>query len=154
MLELKKNNKRGRDNIERLSPPPVTIIWLCLLAIVLLESAAYGDGKAEVFVQMGHSSPVLSVSITPDGRYALSGSEDGTTRLWDVAAGNELIRIVSFDDGEWVAITPEGYYNASANGDKHLNVRIGNNVYGIDRYRSTYYKPRVVEAALKPGNTR
>ena len=46
-------------------------------------------------------------------------------------------------------ITPEGYYNSSANGDKLLNVRVGNNVYGMDRYRSSFYNPRIVENALK-----
>ena len=56
--------------------------------------------------------------------------------------------MVVFTDGEWIVITPEGYYNSSINGDKHLNVRIGNSVYGIDQYRSAFYKPRIVEAAL------
>jgi uncharacterized caspase-like protein len=61
--------------------------------------------------------------------------------------------MISFDDGEWVAITPEGYYNASPKGDEHLSVRIGGNVYGVDQWRSTFYKPAVVEAALRLGDS-
>ncbi|KDN47840.1 hypothetical protein RSAG8_03260, partial [Rhizoctonia solani AG-8 WAC10335] len=32
----------------------------------------------------GHTSPVLSVGFSPDGRYIVSGSADGSIRLWDV----------------------------------------------------------------------
>ncbi|MBF0320468.1 MAG: caspase family protein [Nitrospirae bacterium] len=108
----------------------------------------------EIRTFTGHSNRVDSVAISPDGKYALSGSWDSTIRLWDIATGKELLQCVSFDDGEWLAITPEGYYNASVNGDKYLNVRVGNNVYGIDQYRATFYKPQVVEAAIRLGNTR
>jgi WD40 repeat protein len=32
---------------------------------------------------------VLAVALAADGRLALSGSDDGTARLWDVEAGTE-----------------------------------------------------------------
>src|SRR5206468_3331999 len=35
----------------------------------------------------GHSGNVSVVTFSPDGRRALSGSTDGTVRLWDVATG-------------------------------------------------------------------
>ncbi len=38
----------------------------------------------------GHTSLVYSVHLSADGRYALSGSEDKTTKLWDVATGRCL----------------------------------------------------------------
>ncbi|MFA4911433.1 MAG: caspase family protein [Desulfobacteria bacterium] len=101
----------------------------------------------------GHNAGVLSVSFSPDDRYISSGSWDGTLRIWNVDSNKEVVQMVHFNDGEWIVITPEGYYNSSANGDKHLNVRIGNNVYGIDQYRSVFYKPPIVEAALRLGDT-
>ena len=107
----------------------------------------------EIRTFTGHTDEIGTVAVSPDGRFGLSGSEDGTTRIWDINTGKEIAQLISFTDGEWVVITPEGYYNSSANGDKHLNVRIGNNVYGIDQYRSTFYKPQIVEAALKLGDT-
>jgi len=51
-------------------------------------------------------------------------------------------------DGEWVVITPDGYYAASPRGDRYLNVRIGNTVTGIDSFRSVFYNPEVVRARL------
>jgi len=96
----------------------------------------------------GHTSYVYSITFSPDGKQILSGSGDGTVRLWDVSSGKEIAQFISFNDGEWIVITPEGYYNSSPNGDKYLNVRVGNNVYGIDQWRKTFYRPDIVEARL------
>jgi dipeptidyl aminopeptidase/acylaminoacyl peptidase len=40
-----------------------------------------GSGR-EVHRFTGHSAPVKSVAFSPDGKFALSGSEDGTARVW------------------------------------------------------------------------
>ena len=100
----------------------------------------------------GHSGPVRSVAVSPNRRYALSGSWDGTMRLWDVQNANEVARMISCDTDEWITITPDGYYTASVRGDEYLNIRMGNTVTGIDPYRATFYKPNVVEAALRMGD--
>ncbi|WP_437104391.1 hypothetical protein [Streptomyces sp. enrichment culture] len=35
----------------------------------------------------GHTAAVLAVCGTPDDRYAVTGDEDGTVRVWDVVTG-------------------------------------------------------------------
>lgn len=60
----------------------------------------------------------------------------------------EIAKFILFKDYEWIVITPEGYYNASPNGDKYLNVRIGGNIYGIENYREQFYRPSLVKLAL------
>lgn len=90
-----------------------------------------------------------SASVSPDSRYLLTNDGPGAiSRVWDIATGRELAHLISFTDGEWVAITPEGYFNASPGGAKHLNVRVGNQVYGIDQFYAKFYRPELVQLAL------
>jgi WD40 repeat protein len=89
-----------------------------------------------------------SASLSPDGKWVITASFDGSVRIWSLETGVEKARLISFDDGEWLAMTPDGYYNASAKGDQYLNARVGNTVTGIDRYRSTFNKPAIVQARL------
>lgn len=97
----------------------------------------------------GHTGWVTSAGFTPDGRRIFSGSADGTSRLWDVETGRELARFTALAGGEWIVITPEGYYGSSPNGHSSLNVRLDNRVYGIDQFYDVFYRPDIVEHKLK-----
>ena len=114
----------------------------------------------------GPTDWVSSVAFSPDGKQILSGSGDGTT-------GKEIAAFISFSgsdtqlsantrggissqaaekaaeiSGEWICVTPDGYYAASPRGDRYLNVRIGNKVTGMENFRHIFYNPDVVRARL------
>jgi len=38
----------------------------------------------------GHGNVITSVAISPDGKTVLSGSQDGTVRMWDLASGQDV----------------------------------------------------------------
>jgi WD40 repeat protein len=103
----------------------------------------------EIRTLAGHSAWVNEASFSPDGTRIISGAFDGTTRIWDGATGRELARFIGFQDGEWVVITPEGYYNSSPNGHKHLSLRMGNSIFGIDQFYDVFYRPDIVTAKLR-----
>lgn len=52
-------------------------VWPGVIAVLSIGSLfAFASEKPEIFVQLGHSSPVHSIAVSPDGRYALSGAMD------------------------------------------------------------------------------
>ena len=105
------------------------------------------DTENELLAFEGHSDEVLAVAAYQNGNRVLSGSTDGTSRIWDVETGNEVLQMVSSGD-DWVTLTPEGYFDASTHGAKLLNVRIGNEVFSMDNFFETFYRPDLVRAKL------
>lgn len=108
-----------------------------------------------IHVFRGHSEGLKSsfdpgvyrVSFTANGRYALSVG-DASLRVWDIASGREVAMMVSFEDGEWLTITPEGYYNSSPNGHKYLRLLISDKAYSTEQFYDVFYRPDIVAAKL------
>ena len=57
------------------------------------DGTILGCAGQEVRLLAGHGKAVKSVAFSPDGRTALTGSDDRTARLWDTATGRELRRL-------------------------------------------------------------
>ena len=86
---------------------------------------------------------VTSVAITPDGQYVLSVGSDKILKFWDITTGEEIISMISFTDGEWVAMTSDGYFNHSKNGRKHIGLLTSPMTLATDEDEAydKFYKP-------------
>jgi len=49
-------------------------------------------------MEHGHLGTVNSVAFSPDGKTIVSGSDDGTLRLWDVQSGECLVTIDIYEE--------------------------------------------------------
>jgi len=77
----------------------------------------------EVRTFKGHSELVRSVALSPDGRFALSGSWDKTLKLWEVATGREIRTLSGHSDMVLsVAFAPDGRLALSGSEDKTLKL--------------------------------
>jgi len=71
----------------------------------------------------GHHGGIKSVAISPDGRWALSGSEDATLRLWDLQTGQCLRTFEGHAKTvESVTFSPDGRWALSASEDHTLRL--------------------------------
>jgi len=61
--------------------------------------------------------------VTPDGKLAVSASEDKTLKVWELASGRELRTLTGHSGVVWgVTVTPDGQLAVSASLDKTLKV--------------------------------
>jgi len=88
-------------------------------ARLMLASAAYAPGTRAVF--SGHTKAVASVAFSPDGKIAISGSDDTTLRLWDVATHQTIRTFEGHQAGVTsVAFSPDGKTVISGSTDKTM----------------------------------
>ncbi len=99
----------------------------------------------------GHSSikSYSAAKFFPNSKYVISAG-DASTRIWDVSTGEEVASMIAFKDGEWIVITKEGYYNASARGaEQYLSIKVADNEYSVDQFYDVFYRPDIVAAKLR-----
>ncbi len=80
-------------------------------------------GGALLQTLVGHTDRVTSVAVTPAGTQLVSGSDDHTVKLWDLASGLELATLAGHRDMVLsVAITPDGTRALSASADDTVKI--------------------------------
>jgi len=92
-----------------------------------------------------------SAKFSPNGKYVISAG-DASTRIWDVATGQEIASMIAFEDGEWIITTSNGYYTSSPKGDQYLSVTVGGKQYTTEQLRESFYRPDLVQVALGGGS--
>ena len=81
-----------------------------------------GTGRC-IRVFEGYTDSVTSVCISPDGRYAVSGSYDRNLRLWESGTGRCIRTFYGHTGGvKAVCISPDGKYALSGSDDKTLRL--------------------------------
>jgi len=72
---------------------------------------------------VGHTGMVYGLAVTSDGKFLVTGGEDKTVRVWDVASGKQLRSFQGHTDSVTaVAVRGDGRQVASASGDGAMRV--------------------------------
>ncbi len=118
--------------IQKMKPPVTYRVWGVATLCLLFQARTVGGAAVEedpggsapnmpfrlaVVPQTGHSSFIKSVDVSNDGRYVLTGSADGTTKLWDVGSG---ILLRTFAGTGHVKFVPDGRRMVTCAGESLL----------------------------------
>lgn len=79
------------------------------------------DGSPLV-VRHARLSAVAAVAFSPDGRWLASAGDDKTARVWEVAAGKEMLRLHLHHWVNAVSFSPDGQHLATAGDDGTVRV--------------------------------
>jgi WD40 repeat protein len=99
----------------------------------------------------GHYSVVNSLRFSSDASLLLSGSVDGTARLWSVGSGLELCAIRQFDaKGNWLAYTPDGIFDGTSSARTRIAFQSqrGRMAVGSESVSADYYRQGLLDALL------
>jgi WD40 repeat protein len=86
------------------------------------------------FILRGHEANVYALAFTPDDRFLMSDSLDGTIRYWDVNTGASVATFASSKDGRWVMISEKGFFAGSADAADLLSAVRGYQAFSIDAF--------------------
>jgi WD40 repeat protein/transcriptional regulator with XRE-family HTH domain len=84
-----------------------------------------------LFILSGHTAEVLDLHFSPDGKYLVTASADGTARVWNVGPARETLTIETKDSYGRIAFSPNGKMIA---GTDEQYVKVWDVGSGIERF--------------------
>jgi WD40 repeat protein/mono/diheme cytochrome c family protein len=101
----------------------------------------------------GHTGVIGCIAFSADGKRAVTGSDDQTVRVWDVASGKEVLRLSGHtEEVHAVAFAPDG--SRVASGGRDRTVRLWDAAAGKELRRFTGHTERITGVAFAPDGRR
>jgi WD40 repeat protein len=122
------------------------------------ESAAVQP--AQISVQLGHTSSIISAAFSPDGKYAFSLGLDGTIRQWETATGREIRIFTEPLAFLAMAVSPDGKYILSGSGGRNnstpgtvrlWDIATGRELRAFSGHEKDGTAKSITEVAFSPG---
>jgi WD40 repeat protein len=96
--------------------------------------------------------------VSSDGTQIVGAMSDGTLRWWRMRDGETLLTLIAARDRRWVAVTPDGFYDASTGADRLAGWVVTRgpdseaDFYSLSRFRDQFNRPDVIDKVLESGD--
>lgn len=97
-----------------------------------------------------HESRVSFVAVSADGAFALSGSEDGLTRLWNLKTGQPLLSLISTEGG-WAVVDTKGRYDGTQAALDGIDWQGEDSTANIDDFAESHFQAALLPRILQSG---
>ena len=91
----------------------------------------------------------IPFAFSADGRFLIQGTRYIT--FWDLQTGHEAAILASAAGGDWLVITPDGYFDGSPDGWKAIAWRFGGSTFDVlpvESFYSDFYQPGLLSSIL------
>jgi len=92
----------------------------------------------------GHSAAVTDIQLSKDKTTLVSRSANGEVIVWDYISKKMKYKYFQFGTEEWIALSPEGYFDGSPHSLKMVNYVVGNKAISVDALFDKYYTPSLI----------
>ena len=106
------------------------------------------DGK-RLFTLRGQRGAISALTFSPDDRWIVSGSFDGTIKYWDRTSGALMATAMGGADGSWLVLTRAGFYAGSAEAGAAIAVVRGNEAVPASLVRGELLRPDLAQQLLR-----
>ena len=95
-----------------------------------------------------HRSSVDWITFSRDGQRLVTGGRDGTIMLWTADGAQRLATFSPGRDGEWLVMTPHGFYAASHRDPRMLAIVRRTEATSIAQVHQSLFNPDLVRESL------
>ncbi len=108
--------------------------------------------RKELFTLVGHTAPVTSVAVTPNGSQIISASSDGVLKIWNPETREEIRTLNNHHNSvEAITVTLDGQHLISI--DAKRTLKVWNLLTGEERTSFTADSPLTCCAIALEGST-
>lgn len=97
-----------------------------------------------------HDKAVLGLAASRDGGHALTVSEDGSTRLWNLNTGAQLLTLLSTSKG-WAVVDSKGRYDGNEEALAGLEWQADDASANIDDFAETHFEEALLPRTVREG---
>jgi len=97
---------------------------------------------------------ITALAFSPNDRWLVSGSLDGTIQYWDRNTGRPVATAVAGPGGRWAVFGEGGFYSGSEGTDEVVNVVRGTSAISGPAIAKILARPDLIELLFKGDNAK